>query len=207
MGLALKITGDRSLAEEVVQETFWRVWRKADLFQTQRGAFTSWFFGITRNLSIDVLRRQRTQIQPVEETDAERIIEQAVDPSMNVPEAAWLREKHQQMQAAIGSPLRDCSRRRRTTCRYGISIYCFRQIVFEHDEYFPLVAVLFLLHFDYCFMFRDQFGRLSSIYACAHMRRSIRRNEKYVKTYMSCRYDLLSLGNRRSCDCLAICFE
>ena len=103
MGLALKITGDRSLAEEVVQETFWRVWRKADLFQTQRGAFTSWFFGITRNLSIDVLRRQRTQIQPVEETDAERIIEQAEDPSMNVPEAAWLREKHQQMQAAIAT--------------------------------------------------------------------------------------------------------
>ena len=99
MGLALKITGDRSLAEEVVQETFWRVWRKADLFQTQRGAFTSWFFGITRNVSIDVLRRQKTQIQPVEET--EQIIEQAVDPSMNVPEAAWLREKHQQMRAAI----------------------------------------------------------------------------------------------------------
>ena len=101
MGLALKITGDRSLAEEVVQETFWRVWRKADLFQTQRGAFTSWFFGITRNVSIDVLRRQKTQIQPVEET--EQIIEQAVDPSMNVPEAAWLREKHQQMQAAIAT--------------------------------------------------------------------------------------------------------
>ena len=103
MGLALKITGDRSLAEEVVQETFWRVWRKADLFQTQRGAFTSWFFGITRNLAIDVLRRQKTQIQPVEEADAGRIIEQAEDPSMNVPEAAWLREKHQQMQAAIAT--------------------------------------------------------------------------------------------------------
>jgi RNA polymerase sigma-70 factor (ECF subfamily) len=101
MGLALKITGDRSLAEEVVQETFWRVWRKADLFQTQRGAFTSWFFGITRNVSIDLLRRQKTQIQPVEET--EQIIEQAVDPSMNVPEAAWLREKHQQMRAAIAT--------------------------------------------------------------------------------------------------------
>jgi RNA polymerase sigma-70 factor (ECF subfamily) len=99
MGLALKITGDRSLAEEVVQETFWRVWRKADLFQTQRGAFTSWFFGITRNLSIDVLRRQKTQIQPVNETD--QIIEQAADPTKDVPEAAWLREKHQQMRAAI----------------------------------------------------------------------------------------------------------
>ena len=99
MGLALKITGDRSLAEEVVQETFWRVWRKADLFQTQRGAFTSWFFGITRNLSIDLLRRQKTQIQPVDET--EQIMEQAADPTTDVPEAAWLREKHQQMRTAI----------------------------------------------------------------------------------------------------------
>ncbi len=99
MGFALKITGDQSLAEEVVQETFWRVWRKADLFQTQRGAFTSWFFGITRNLSIDMLRRQKTQVQPVSETD--QIIEQTADPSTDVPEAAWLRQRHQQMRTAI----------------------------------------------------------------------------------------------------------
>ena len=99
MGLALRITGDPALAEEVVQETFWRVWRKADLFQNQRGAFTGWFFGIARNLSIDMLRRQRTQGEPVHE--AEKIIEQAADPSPGVPETAWLRSKHQQMRAAI----------------------------------------------------------------------------------------------------------
>jgi RNA polymerase sigma-70 factor, ECF subfamily len=105
MGLALRITGDRSLAEEVVQETFWRVWRKAEMFQTQRGAFTSWFFGITRNLSIDVLRRQKTQVQPVEE--AEQIIEQAPDPSLDVAEAAWVRQKHQQMRTAIANLPKD----------------------------------------------------------------------------------------------------
>lgn len=99
MGLALKITGDLALAEEVVQEAFWRVWRKADLFQNQRGAFTSWFFGIARNLSIDMLRRQRTQGQPTDE--AEKIIEQLADPSPEVPEEAWLRAKHEQMRAAI----------------------------------------------------------------------------------------------------------
>jgi RNA polymerase sigma-70 factor (ECF subfamily) len=99
MGFALKITGDQSLAEEVVQETFWRVWRKADLFQTQRGAFTSWFFGIARNLSIDMIRRQRTQGQPADEPD--QVIEQTPDPSPDVSETAWLRVKHQQMNAAI----------------------------------------------------------------------------------------------------------
>lgn len=99
MGFALKITGDRSLAEEIVQETFWRVWRKADLFQNQRGAFASWFFGIARNLSIDLLRRQRSQGNPEDESD--QIIERAVDPSPGVPETAWLRVKHEKMQAAI----------------------------------------------------------------------------------------------------------
>jgi len=99
MGLALKITGDQALAEEVVQETFWRVWRKADLFQNQRGAFTSWFFGITRNLSIDMLRRQRSQGQPADQ--AEQVIEQTPDPSPGVPETAWLRSKHEQMRAAV----------------------------------------------------------------------------------------------------------
>ena len=99
MGLALKITGDQALAEDVVQETFWRVWSKSDLFQTERGAFTSWFFGIARNLSIDTLRRQRTQGKPADEAD--QIIERAVDPSPSVSETAWLRVRHQQMRAAI----------------------------------------------------------------------------------------------------------
>ena len=29
MGLAVKMLGDRTTAEEIVQETFWRVWKKA----------------------------------------------------------------------------------------------------------------------------------------------------------------------------------
>ncbi|HET9908835.1 MAG TPA: sigma-70 family RNA polymerase sigma factor [Anaerolineales bacterium] len=101
MGFALKITGDRSLAEEILQETFWRVWRKADLFQNQRGAFTSWFFGIARNLSIDMLRRQRTQVQPADESD--QMIERTADPALDVSETAWLRVKYQQMKAAMES--------------------------------------------------------------------------------------------------------
>jgi RNA polymerase sigma-70 factor (ECF subfamily) len=101
MGLALKITGDSSLAEEVLQETFWRVWRKADLFQNQRGAFTSWFFGIARNLSIDVLRRQLTQGRPASES--EKIMENTADSSPSVPESAWLKLKHEQMRTAIES--------------------------------------------------------------------------------------------------------
>jgi len=70
MGLALKMIGDRALAEEVVQETFWRVWRNADSFREQRGSFPAWLFGIARNLTIDMCRRRKVRPQPARD-DAE----------------------------------------------------------------------------------------------------------------------------------------
>ena len=56
LGLALKITGDRSVAEEVLQETFWQAWRSAAAFQPARGAFTSWLFKMERSLAMDAER-------------------------------------------------------------------------------------------------------------------------------------------------------
>jgi len=99
MGLAYKITGDRAVAEEVVQETFWRLWRKADSFQSQRGTFTSWFFSIARNLSIDAVRRQKNQMPPA--NDAEQIVEQIADPAADVAEAAWSGVRHEKVRAAV----------------------------------------------------------------------------------------------------------
>jgi len=102
MGLALRITGDRATAEEVVQETFWRVWRKADAFRAQRGAFTSWMFSIVRNLSIDVLRRRRVSA-PAADREVEEAVEQVPDTTADVAESAWLGVKHRQVRAAIAA--------------------------------------------------------------------------------------------------------
>ena len=99
MGLAYRITGDRALAEEVVQESFWRLWRKADSFQSERGSFPSWFFSIARNLSIDAIRRQKNQAMTTNE--AEHIVEQVADPAADVPEAAWLGTQYQHVRAAV----------------------------------------------------------------------------------------------------------
>ena len=56
MGLALKILGEQEPADEVVQETFWRAWSRADTYQAERGAALSWLFGIAHHLSIDLTR-------------------------------------------------------------------------------------------------------------------------------------------------------
>lgn len=64
LGLSYKILGDSAAAEEVMQETFWRIWHNAASFDTERGSFPNWMFGIARNLSIDIVRRgQKIKMQ------------------------------------------------------------------------------------------------------------------------------------------------
>src|SRR3974377_670207 len=102
MGLALRIVADRALAEEVVQETFWRVWRNAASFQGQRGAFAGWLLGIARNLAIDFCRRRGVRPQVLFSDADESPIERVPDQSADVAESAWTAIKNQQVYAALG---------------------------------------------------------------------------------------------------------
>ncbi len=101
MGLALRIAADRALAEEVVQETFWRVWRNAASFQMQRGTFPGWLLGIARNLTIDLCRRRSVRPQVLLDQAEESSIERAPDPAVDVAESAWTAIKYQQVQTAL----------------------------------------------------------------------------------------------------------
>jgi RNA polymerase sigma-70 factor (ECF subfamily) len=56
-GFAVSALGDRGQAEELVQEVFTRVWRKADSYDPDRASFRTWLYGITRNAIIDQKRR------------------------------------------------------------------------------------------------------------------------------------------------------
>lgn len=101
MGLALKLVGDRAAAEEVVQETFWRVWRSADSFRPQRGAFPGWLFGIVRNLSVDFFRRRKVRPQPALDDAEQQRIDRTPAPDSDVAEAAWIAIKRTQVRAAL----------------------------------------------------------------------------------------------------------
>lgn len=56
--LMLKYGASNDLAEEIVQETFVLVWRKASQFDSDKAAASTWIFTIARNKRIDILRRQ-----------------------------------------------------------------------------------------------------------------------------------------------------
>lgn len=65
-GISRRILEDPEDAYEVVQDTFVRVWRRADAYDPGRGEVVSWIALIARNLAIDRVRkgarRQRLQV-------------------------------------------------------------------------------------------------------------------------------------------------
>jgi RNA polymerase sigma-70 factor, ECF subfamily len=100
-GVALRILGEAEPAEDVVQETFWRVWRRARTFQSGRGRVTAWIFGIAHNLSVDELRRQRSRPQPVYDTDETPVLRDREDGRMDVVADALENERGRLIDAAL----------------------------------------------------------------------------------------------------------
>jgi RNA polymerase sigma-70 factor (ECF subfamily) len=56
--LASRVLGNRTLAEEVVQEVFLRLWNHADRFDPERGSLRSWLLAQTHGRAVDLLRSE-----------------------------------------------------------------------------------------------------------------------------------------------------
>ena len=63
-GLGLRMLGSRDLAEELVQETFLRLWRSADAFDPARGPVRAYVLAIARRTAITLWRRAPPQGPP-----------------------------------------------------------------------------------------------------------------------------------------------
>ena len=54
--LILRVVRDAGVAEDLVQETFLRVWNRVQGFDAERGAIAPWLLAVARNRAIDYLR-------------------------------------------------------------------------------------------------------------------------------------------------------
>jgi RNA polymerase sigma-70 factor (ECF subfamily) len=97
--LVLHLLRDPDEAEDVVEETFWQAWRKADSYEPARGAVSTWLLTIGRRKALDRLRaKKRHKEDPIgnDRTFAD-IASPSPDPSQDV-EGSELREH---MRAAL----------------------------------------------------------------------------------------------------------
>lgn len=127
--LALKLLADREAAEEVVQETFLKLWQRPDTYAAARGRLISWLLSVAHHRAVDRLRRRRLELryrtdyrvaEPVQApaTPEEQLVAQARDEAVvralrTLPEpqrlAVQLAYLHGMTQteiaAALGEPL------------------------------------------------------------------------------------------------------
>lgn len=104
LAIALKVIGERAAAEDILQETFWRMWKSADTFQSQRGNFTGWLFRIARNLAIDEYRRRGARPKVADAVDKdENPLDHMVDLDEDVVEQAQTNFKNKQIRDALKS--------------------------------------------------------------------------------------------------------
>ncbi|BCX70913.1 sigma-70 family RNA polymerase sigma factor [Pseudomonas izuensis] len=82
-GVALRFMGRPDLAEEVLQESFVRIWNNASRYEAHLSAPLTWMINITRNQAIDQLRKHRDR--PLSDTEEQTLVDESpsVDEQLN----------------------------------------------------------------------------------------------------------------------------
>ncbi|RSS82277.1 sigma-70 family RNA polymerase sigma factor [Streptomyces sp. WAC06614] len=68
LGYATRLTGDRAVAEDVVQETLIRAWRHSEVLVNGKGSVRGWLLTVARNIVTDRYRAKAARPQEVSGT-------------------------------------------------------------------------------------------------------------------------------------------
>lgn len=74
-GVALRFMGRADLAEEVLQESFVRIWNNASRYEAHLSAPLTWMINITRNQAIDQLRKHRDR--PLTDVEEQALVDES----------------------------------------------------------------------------------------------------------------------------------
>ncbi|WP_347989366.1 sigma-70 family RNA polymerase sigma factor [Methylomonas sp. AM2-LC] len=120
-GLVLRITKQVPLAEEVVQDTFWQVWRQAPRYSPERGSVKAWVMTIARSRALDALRKIESDEIELDEETLQLIAASDADEPPNILVAV---QQSQQLQSALADL--------EPVPRHLLSLSFFRGL--SHDE-------------------------------------------------------------------------
>jgi RNA polymerase sigma factor (sigma-70 family) len=93
---------DRATAEEIVQDVFVAVWRKADVFDPARGTFRAWVLRIAHLRVINELRRRGRRLSVEPDPEGLRLAG-APEPGPGPPEEAWRAHRRAIVREAVAT--------------------------------------------------------------------------------------------------------
>jgi RNA polymerase sigma-70 factor, ECF subfamily len=104
----LRMVGDRSLAEDLTQEVFLRVYQGLPRFSS-RSKFTTWLFQVTKNRVLDELRATERRPRTVVDVDDMRTLEVVDAPfeRLETIDAVWRAVEHLTVDLKMALLLRD----------------------------------------------------------------------------------------------------
>jgi len=99
----LRIVGDPQLAEELLQEVFFRAWQQGGSFRSSKGSFITWLLSITHNMAIDEVRKRRRRPQKADSEDPETVLAGVPDSGPDVEDEVWLGALRDTIEGAMAS--------------------------------------------------------------------------------------------------------
>ena len=95
-GVCLRMLRDRGEAEEVLQETYTAVWRRAGSFDASRASAITWLITLSRNKAIDRLRQHREDL-----LDDPSKLDETVDEQPTPAAGAETSQEYQRLQHCL----------------------------------------------------------------------------------------------------------
>jgi RNA polymerase sigma-70 factor, ECF subfamily len=97
--LAYRMMGERQAAEDLLQDAFLEIWRRAATYRVERGSLRTWILSIVHNRGIDRLRSLSSRRRTQEKVEAEAPTSQ---PSEAFAET-WRNSQREQVRAAMST--------------------------------------------------------------------------------------------------------
>ena len=72
-GLIVKITHDYTLADDLLQDVFVRIWRGIETYDELKGTFLTWMVRVTRNTITDYYRSKNYKQQRIQKTNSDEL--------------------------------------------------------------------------------------------------------------------------------------
>lgn len=98
---ALRIINDQQIAEELLQEVFFRAWQQGGTFRASKGTFLTWLLSITHNMAIDEVRKRKRRPQRSDSDDPDLVLAGVADGGPSVEDEVWSRALRERIARAL----------------------------------------------------------------------------------------------------------